>query len=550
MGWFERPEFGANVGLIDEIYRQYLDNPESVSPAWRDFFAENEPEDGETEPATIHEAPAPVKEPAPEPAKAEQPPASKAPDAPTAKEQPRPKPAPATDGKAEPRLVPLQGAAARIVEAMEASREVPTATSVRTVPARLLEVNRSVLNGHLRRRQGGKVSFTHLIAYAVVKALEAVPVMTTMYREVDGKPNAARPAHVNLGLAVDTRRPDGSRTLLVPNIKQADTLDFAAFVRAYEEIIAKVKANKLTVADFAYTTLTSTKPGTRGSVPSAPTLMAGQSAIIGVGAIGYPAEYQGADPDTLADAGIGKVITLTSTYDHRVIQGAESGEFLARMHRLLLGADDFYADLFRSMTVPYVPVAWRKDEKPSEDSLESAEKQGRVLQLINLYRVRGHLIANLDPLKANPPKMHPELDPASYGFTIWDLERRFATGGLAGHRELPLGEILHILRDAYCRTGTVEYMHSAQTDEKQWIQDHVEGVPQELAKDDQLQILHKLSEADAFERFLHNKYTGHKRFSLEGGESLIPMLDAVLDQAADADMEGTVIGMSHRGRLN
>ena len=360
---------------------------------------------------------------------------------------------------------------------MEASREVPTATSVRTVPARLLEVNRSVLNGHLRRRQGGKVSFTHMIAYAVVKALEAVPVMTTMYREVDGKPNAARPAHVNLGLAVDTRRPDGSRTLLVPNIKQADTLDFAAFVRAYEEIIAKVKANKLTVQDFADTTLTITNPGTIGTVLSVPRLMAGQSAIIGVGAIDYPAEYQGADPDTLAGMGIGKVITLTSTYDHRVIQGAESGEFLARLHRLLLGEDDFYAELFRAMTVPYVPVQWHKDEKPSEDSLDSVEKQAGVLQLINLYRVRGHLIANLDPLKAKPPMMHPELDPASYGFTIWDLERRFVTGGLAGQRELPLGEILHILRDAYCRTGTVEYMHNAHTDEKQWIQEHVEGVP-------------------------------------------------------------------------
>ena len=562
MGWFERPEFGANVGLIDEIYRQYLDNPESVSPAWRDFFAENERrEDGDdaapeataegrveaeggqatdkAAPPTPQEAPAEAKEPE-----------AKAPATAEAPARPQPRAASEGDGKAEPQLVPLRGAAARIVEAMEASREVPTATSVRTVPARLLEVNRSVLNGHLRRRQGGKVSFTHMIAYAVVKALEAVPVMTTMYREVDGKPNAARPAHVNLGLAVDTRRPDGSRTLLVPNIKQADTLDFADFVRAYEELIGKVKANKLTVPDFADTTLTLTNPGTIGTVLSVPRLMAGQSAIIGVGAIDYPAEYQGADPDTLADMGIGKVITLTSTYDHRVIQGAESGEFLARMHRLLLGEDDFYGDLFRAMTVPYVPVQWHKDEKPSEDSLESIEKQASVLQLINLYRVRGHLIANLDPLKAKPPQIHQELDPASYGFTIWDLERRFVTGGLAGQRELPLGEILHILRDAYCRTGTVEYMHNSHTDEKQWIQEHVEGVPQELPKEDQLQILHKLSEAEAFERFLHNKYTGHKRFSLEGAESLIPMLDAVLDKAADDDMEGTVIGMSHRGRLN
>ncbi|HYN18137.1 MAG TPA: 2-oxo acid dehydrogenase subunit E2, partial [Actinomycetes bacterium] len=391
MGWFDRPEFGANVGLIDEIYRQYLDNPESVSPAWRDFFTENEPEAQAEEPAG---APA---EGRVEAEGGQAPPESAAPptpqEAPAAKEpapaEPRQAPAaPKADGKPEGNLVPLRGAAARIVEAMEASREVPTATSVRTVPARLLEVNRSVLNGHLQRRQGGKVSFTHMIAYAVVRALDAVPVMTTMYREADGKPNAVRPEHVNLGLAVDSRRPDGSRTLLVPNIKQADTLDFAGFVRAYEEIIAKVKANKLTVKDFAETTLTITNPGTIGTVLSVPRLMAGQSAIIGVGAIDYPAEYQGSDPQSLADMGIGKVVTLTSTYDHRVIQGAESGEFLARMHRLLLGDDDFYADLFASMTVPYVPVQWHKDEKPGRDSLEAVEKQAGVLQLINLYRVR------------------------------------------------------------------------------------------------------------------------------------------------------------------
>ncbi|HEU4399956.1 MAG TPA: multifunctional oxoglutarate decarboxylase/oxoglutarate dehydrogenase thiamine pyrophosphate-binding subunit/dihydrolipoyllysine-residue succinyltransferase subunit, partial [Actinomycetota bacterium] len=293
-----------------------------------------------------------------------------------------------------------------------------------------------------------------------------------------------------------------------------------------------------------------TNPGTIGTVLSVPRLMAGQSAIIGVGAIGYPAEYQGADPQSLADMGVGKVVTLTSTYDHRVIQGAESGEFLARVHRLLLGEDDFYADLFASMTVPYVPVRWHTDQRAGEDSLEAVEKQACVLQLINMYRVRGHLIANLDPLKAKPPQMHSELDPASWGLSIWDLERRFATGGLAGKRELPLGEILHVLRDAYCRTGTVEYMHSAQTDEKHWIQDHVEGVPHELPKEDQLQILHKLNETEAFERFLHNKYTGHKRFSLEGGESLIPMLDALLDRAADAGMDAVTMGMSHRGRLN
>src|SRR6266508_4076512 len=287
MGWFERAEFGPNVGLIDEMYRQYLDDPESVSEAWREFFAENEPDqDGEAEAQPRPAAPA----------EAEARPAEKA----EAKAEPAPRAKGETDGAAG-QTVPLRGAAARIVEAMEASRAVPTATSVRSVPAKLLEVNRTVLNGHLRRRQGGKVSFTHIIAYAVVRALDAVPVMTSMYREVDGRPHAVRPEHVNLGLAVDARRPDGSRTLLVPNIKQADTLDFGAFVRAYEEIVGKVKANKLTVQDFADTTLTITNPGTIGTVLSVPRLMAGQSAIIGVGAIDYPAEYQGADPQSLAE---------------------------------------------------------------------------------------------------------------------------------------------------------------------------------------------------------------------------------------------------------
>ncbi|HEU4400262.1 MAG TPA: 2-oxo acid dehydrogenase subunit E2, partial [Actinomycetota bacterium] len=300
MGWFDRAEFGPNVGLIDEMYRKYLDDPESVSEAWREFFAENEPdEDGDAEAAAAAAEPAePAKgrteaeQPRPQPtatAEADGRPAERA--APTAKAEP---PAGAEVKEPADQTVPLRGAAARIVEAMEASRAVPTATSVRTVPAKLLEVNRTVLNGHLRRRQGGKVSFTHVIAYAVVRALDAVPVMKSMYREVDGRPHAVRPEHVNLGLAVDTRRPDGSRTLLVPNIKQADTLDFGAFVRAYEEIVGKVKANKLTVQDFADTTLTITNPGTIGTVLSVPRLMAGQSAIIGVGAIGYPAEYQGA----------------------------------------------------------------------------------------------------------------------------------------------------------------------------------------------------------------------------------------------------------------
>jgi len=525
MGWFDRPEFGPNVGLIDEIYRQYLDDPTSVSEAWRDFFAEHEPEE-------------------PEPAEPEQP---REPAQPSREPQVRVR---ADGGEAGDGAEPLRGAAARIVQSMEASRQVPTATSFRVVPARLLEVNRDVLNSHLRRRRGGKVSFTHLIGYAVVKAIKAMPVMSSVYVERDSGPHVRRPEHVNLGLAVDTRRPDGSRTLLVPNVKAADTLDFATFVRAYEELIGKVRANKLSVGDFAGTTVTITNPGTVGTVMSVPRLMAGQAAIIGVGAIGYPAEYQGTDPETLADLGVGKTVTLTSTYDHRVIQGAESGEFLAKVHALLLGEDGFYDEVFRSVGVPYVAVRWRTDHRASRDALELADKQARVHQLINMYRVRGHLIANLDPLETKPPSMPAELDPAGYGLTIWDLERLFLTGGVAEQRELPLREILRILRDAYCRTAGVEYMHISQPDEKSWLQERVEVAPATLSEEDRLQILHKLIEAEVFERFLHNKYVGQKRFSLEGAESLIPILDAVLDRAADARMESVVIGMAHRGRLS
>jgi 2-oxoglutarate decarboxylase len=569
MGWFDRPEFGPNVGLIDEIYRKYLDDPLSVSEAWREFFAGDEPEDGEQAEARERPAATEQREPAPPGAStgAAAPPGpddGTPPPGVTQARQPAPgstrgaapedaaraEGAAARDGDRAGDAVPLRGAAATIVRAMETSRQVPTATSFRVVPARLLEVNRDVINSHLRRRHGGKVSFTHLIGYAVVKAIQAVPAMSSIYVELDGKPHVRRPEHVNLGLAVDFKRPDGSRILLVPNIKAADTLEFAAFVRAYEDLIGKVRSNKLTVEDFADTTVTITNPGTVGTVMSVPRLMAAQAAIIGVGAIVYPAEYQGADPETLAEVGVGKSVTLTSTYDHRVIQGAESGEFLAKVHQLLLGEDGFYDEAFRSMGVPYVAVRWHSDRHAGRDSLEASEKQARVYQLINMYRVRGHLIADLDPLEVKPPTMHPELDPATYGLTIWDLERRFLTGGVSPERELPLREILRILRDAYCRTSGVEYMHISQPEEKAWIQERVEVPPANLAEDDQRQILHKLIEAEVFERFLHNKYVGQKRFSLEGAESLIPMLDTVLDRAADAGMDSVVMGMAHRGRLN
>jgi 2-oxoglutarate dehydrogenase E1 component len=436
---------------------------------------------------------------------------------------------------------------------MEASLGVPTATSVRQVPAKLLEVNRTILNNHLSRTSGGKVSFTHLIGFAVVKALESVPAMNASFvPDADGKgtPGVVRHPHVGLGLAVDVERSDGSRTLLVPCIKAADTLDFRGFLLAYEELIRKVRTNKIGVEDFAGTTVSLTNPGTVGTAMSVPRLMAGQGVIVGVGALDYPVEYQAADRRMLAQVGVSKVITLTSTYDHRIIQGAESGTYLARIHQLLLGEHGFYQDVFRSMGVPYEPVEWRPDVNPVDQERGHLVKQMRVQTLINIYRVRGHLIADLDPLEARAPTMHQELDPATYGLTLWDLDREFLTDGLAGREMLTLGETLGILRDAYCRTVGVEYMHISEPAQKRWIQDHVEGVSTRLDADEQRHLLGRLNAAEAFERFLHSKYIGQKRFGLEGAESAIPLLDAVLDDAAKAGTTEAVMGMAHRGRLN
>src|SRR4051812_42520519 len=469
------------------MYRLYRDNPSAVSAGWREFFGDYHPR-GETETppeSSPAPTPVPVSPPAPAPASA---PAARAPVA--------------LDGE---QAEPLRGASARVVQNMEASLGVPTATSVRAVPAKLLEVNRQILNNQLARARGGKVSFTHLIGYAVVRALQKTPHMNASYGVVDGKPSVVRHAHVNLGLAIDQQKSDGTRTLLVPNIKNADTLDFAAFHAAYEDLIRRARTNKLTPDDFVGTTVSITNPGTIGTMHSVPRLMPGQGVIVGVGAITYPPEYEAADPQTLAEIGVSKVVTLTSTYDHRIIQGAESGEFLATMHDLLLGKNDFYDDLFASFEVPYEPARWSPDRKPLEGSIEAMHKVIAVQQLINMYRVRGHLIANLDPLGLKEPHTHEELDLNHWGLTIWDLDREFPTGGLAGQATMKLRDILGVLRDAYARTIGVEYMHIQEPDEKGWIQQQVEGGHFEPTDADKRRILSALNGAEAFEKFLHTK---------------------------------------------
>jgi multifunctional 2-oxoglutarate metabolism enzyme len=555
-------DWGPNSGLVEEMRQRYLENPDSVDPEWRAYFERAGSGDGDAggeassiERAAVkgssderldgaasdaHTVAAGTVAPAPE----------------RGGEAPQPAPAPRRSSSTAPLLLegdepaPLRGAAKLIVENMEASIGVPTATSVRTVPAKLLEINRQILNNHLARTVGGKVSFTHLIAYAVLRALRSVPAMNSGYGVVDGQPSLVRHEHVNLGLAVDVQKSDGTHTLLVPNIKHADELDFAGFHAAYEDLIGRVRANKLSPDDFAGTTGTITNPGMIGTVHSVPRLMPGQGFIVGVGAIGFPAEFEGADLRTMAAIGVSKTFTLTSTYDHRIIQGAESGEFLRAIHDLLVGNDGFYDAIFESFDVPYEPARWSIDIAPADTSAAEHDKAVAVQQLINMYRVRGHLIANLDPLGRTEPKTHPELDINHYGLTIWDLDREFPTGGLAGRPVVNLRDILGVLRNAYARSIGVEYMHIQEPDQKAWIQARIEGVSFQPTDAEKHRILERLNAAEAFERFLHTKYLGHKRFSLEGAETLIPMLDALLSTAADDGVAEVVLGMPHRGRLN
>ncbi|NTW38309.1 MAG: multifunctional oxoglutarate decarboxylase/oxoglutarate dehydrogenase thiamine pyrophosphate-binding subunit/dihydrolipoyllysine-residue succinyltransferase subunit [Cellulomonadaceae bacterium] len=585
--------FGANQWLVDELYEQFLADRSAVDPAWWDFFEDYRPRgevsngasrtapsvDGASSPVasgtTAQTPSAAAPSPAPttpqdRPAPSAQSQRSPAQATPRTPREPEPSAAitgpvaaatPATapyaqvpsshvrhpEARPEPVIERLRGPAARVVTNMEASLEVPTATSVRAVPAKLMVDNRIIINNHLARSRGGKVSFTHLIGYAVVEALADIPAMNSAYRLVDDKPSVVQPGSVNFGLAIDLAKPDGSRQLLVPSIKAADTLDFGQFVAAYEEIVRKARNNKLTADDFAGTTITLTNPGTIGTVHSVPRLMAGQGTIIGVGAMDYPAEFQGASDEQLARLGVSKVLTLTSTYDHRIIQGAQSGDFLRLVSAKLLGEGGFYDRVFTAVRVPYEPIRWVRDNTVDQDT--ELAKPARIAELIHSYRSRGHLMAETDPL-AYRQRKHPDLDIQNHGLTLWDLDRVFPTAGFTGKPKATLRDILGLLRDSYCRTIGAEYMHLQDPRQRRWLQERLEAGYARTPREDQLRILRRLNAAEAFETFLQTKFVGQKRFSLEGGESLIPLLDAVLSRAAENGLDEICIGMSHRGRLN
>jgi multifunctional 2-oxoglutarate metabolism enzyme len=523
--------FGANATYVEGLLARYRNDPRSVDEAWQDFFAEmlGEP-DGAATATTTRPAPA--------------------------------TPEPAPDIKAKPAAKTIEGARAitgpakKIVENMEESLSVPTATSQRTMPVKVLEENRRLINKHLQPAGRGKASFTHIIAWAIVQAAKAYPRMNHGFANVDGAPSRIENESINLGIAIDIEKKDGSRNLLVPNIKGCEKMSFAAFFDAYNQTVANARDGKLAIEDFQGTTISLTNPGTIGTAASNPRLMVGQSAIIATGVIGYPAEYQAMTAAALSQLGISRTITLTSTYDHRVIQGAESGLFLARIHELLIGRHGFYENVFADLEIGYPPMRWAEDFNPSllggDRFAEQAEKQANVLQLINAYRTRGHLIADIDPL--NMTRRHAEeLDIEHFGLTIWDLDREFITGGLHGEKTATLRRILDILQSAYCGKVGIEYRHIQSKEEKEWLRTRIrqqfvdtEPLPPEKRKE----LLQKLIEAEQFEQFLHKKYLGQKRFSLEGCETVIPMLDQLVEGAAERGIDQIYMGMAHRGRLN
>jgi len=524
----ELEKFGANTWFVEYLHKQYEENPSELPEQWKKFFDKSsgkKKDNGKNEKATKSPALVPqqnLKQPVP---------------------------------NSEDEIKVIAGSAAKILENMNTSLTIPVATSQRTIPVKLLEENRTLINKFLKKKDLGKVSFTHLISWAILKAIKGVSVMNNAFTIIDSKPHVINRKNVNLGLAIDMERKDGSRSLLVPNIKNADKTNFKEFWNKFDDIVDRTRKGTIDPSEFMGTTITLTNPGTLGTVGSVPRLMVGQGAIIAVGAIQYSAEYQAMSPSTISALGVSKVMTITSTYDHRIIQGAESGIFLKEIHELLLGKNDFFEEIFEALKIPMKPLSWKTDYQPGifegGANKEEIEKQARVLQLINYYRVRGHLIANLDPL-GSKIHYHAELDPATFNLTIWDLDRTFITGGFGGTPTSTLRDILDVLQKTYCEKIGVEYMHIQNPAEKIWLQNMMEPVKNTPNFDIETKkvILQKLIMAETFEHFIHNRFIGHKRFSLEGSETLIPVLDLILNEASKYNVVEAVLGMAHRGRLN
>ncbi|MAW60050.1 MAG: multifunctional oxoglutarate decarboxylase/oxoglutarate dehydrogenase thiamine pyrophosphate-binding subunit/dihydrolipoyllysine-residue succinyltransferase subunit [Planctomycetes bacterium] len=504
-------QFGINAGYVESLYESWREDAGSVDPQWASYFAS----------ADATSAPPQAGSSAPPPRESDE------------------------DFEVEA----LRGVAAKIAANMNASLSIPTATTVRTLPVKALEENRRIVNGHMRDRVLGKASYTHFIAFAMVKAVAEMPSVQSFFEEKEGQGYRVTPRRVNIGLAIDVEGRDGRRSLVVPNIKGAESMNFKEFFDAYQDLVARGRHGKLTAADFAETTFTLTNPGGFGTEASVPRLMEGQGLILATGSIGLPVQARQMNPAMLADIAMGPVMTVTSTYDHRTVQGAESGRLLARIEQLLDGQDGFWDDIFRCLRVPWRPAVATVDQR-AKSKREQAEDQAKVWQLIGAYRSRGCQLADLDPLEYKPD-LRPSLDPEWYGFTIWDLDREFLTGGMGGQAKMTLREILTVLREAYCRRWTPEYMHIVDRTRKHWVRDRVEERRSEpvYSPEHRQRILERLVRAENFERFLQTRYPGNKRFSGEGADSMIPALAEIFDLAAEDGVERIVIGMAHRGRL-
>jgi multifunctional 2-oxoglutarate metabolism enzyme len=470
-------------------------------------------------------------------------------------------PAAAAEGEAKP----LRGPAAMLAEAMNESRSVPTATSFRTLPVDALDAKRKALNAELRER-GMKVSFTHLIAWAIVTAATEWPVMGRSYEERDGKPTAIEAGHVNLGIAVDVERKDGSRSLMVPCIKAAETVDFAGFHARYEELITKTRENKLTADDFKGTNITLTNPGGLGTVASVPRLLTGQGTIVACGSLAYPVEWAHVPAEKVKALGVSKVMTTTSTYDHRIIQGAESGSFLRRIDELLQGADDFYEQVAESLGVAASVVTTAHPAAASALPLPTAAPAGVVgaepgrellqavqaaTSLLKAYRTHGHLAATVNPLGGDP-KGDPALEPENLNLTPETMTRIPASILRIGVEGETLLEALPRLRDAYCGPIAYQFEHLSSHQQRIWLREMIETgwhrAP--LAEEERRALLSRLADVFQFERFLQKAYLGQKMFSIEGLDVAVPMIDEIATLARQNGAEEVVIGMAHRGRLS
>ena len=536
------PSLGINSWLEDELRQEYSHDRSSVDSTWKSVFDQNGAPSGSVVKAT-NGTPAPTASTAPVAAML----------------------APEVSLSGTDELMPLRGGPLKLAENMAQSLTMPLATSQRIIPVKVIDENRRLINHHRGLLGKSKVSFTHIIGWAIIQSAKAVPVINHAFtRNAAGESFKIVKKDINLGLAVDVAGKNGARNLVVPNIKNTESMTFGQYLAAFDGLVAKARTNKLGGPDFAGTSISLTNPGTVGTMASTPRLMVGQGAIVAVGAMDYPAEYRGVSPDVIASLGISKIMSVTCTYDHRIIQGAESGTFLGKVQSLLDGDAGFYTDIFEALHVPYAPVVWAADKvsMPSGTGITAAAepsaevvKEAAVIRLINAYRVRGHLMAELDPL-GSEPAYNSELDPLTYGLSIWDMDRMFFTGDLApalkGRKTAALREIVDLLRATYCGKMGVEYTYIQRMDEVNWLRESMEPRLNSwpIPKEQKVRVLGNLFEGEEFEQFLHKRFIGQKRFSLEGAETAIAILSEITNYAAEGNVHEVIIGMAHRGRLN